>query len=236
MTQTPAGWYDDGSGRLRYWDGAAWTAHFADTYVAPAASPPQTFQPAQPSSSDCNGPEASATLGAEPARGAYAPTAGDDPFAVRPGSTAYARSGAPDAKGPRKRLPGWGIALIVVGTLLIVGIFALAVFAALRFADAVDDPAGDFGDIGSTAAIYTVYWELGDAYRDDSCAALNEIATQNYFESIAIDSTTCEGASVVDEDETGFYGEVADVLVDGDIAALSATESYYFDSSEYTSS
>ncbi|WP_374009876.1 DUF2510 domain-containing protein [Leifsonia sp. LS-T14] len=27
---TPAGWYDDGSGRLRWWDGTQWTDHFAD--------------------------------------------------------------------------------------------------------------------------------------------------------------------------------------------------------------
>lgn len=26
---TPAGWYDDGSGNLRYWDGSAWTEHTA---------------------------------------------------------------------------------------------------------------------------------------------------------------------------------------------------------------
>ena len=26
---TPAGWYDDGSGRLRWWDGQQWTEHFA---------------------------------------------------------------------------------------------------------------------------------------------------------------------------------------------------------------
>ena len=26
---TPAGWYDDGSGRQRWWDGQQWTEHFA---------------------------------------------------------------------------------------------------------------------------------------------------------------------------------------------------------------
>jgi|GEM_PF-2046553 len=28
---TPAGWYDDGSGRQRWWDGMQWTEHFAPT-------------------------------------------------------------------------------------------------------------------------------------------------------------------------------------------------------------
>lgn len=31
---TPAGWYDDGSGRQRYWDGETWTEYFADSYTA----------------------------------------------------------------------------------------------------------------------------------------------------------------------------------------------------------
>jgi len=26
----PAGWYDDGSGKQRWWDGTGWTEHFAD--------------------------------------------------------------------------------------------------------------------------------------------------------------------------------------------------------------
>ena len=34
-TQIPAGWYDDGSGRQRYWDGTQWTEHLAP--LAPPA-------------------------------------------------------------------------------------------------------------------------------------------------------------------------------------------------------
>lgn len=34
---TPAGWYDDGSGRQRWWDGMQWTEHFAPVAEAPAA-------------------------------------------------------------------------------------------------------------------------------------------------------------------------------------------------------
>lgn len=35
MSNAPAGWYDDGSGRQRWWDGNAWT----DAYAAPQAAP-----------------------------------------------------------------------------------------------------------------------------------------------------------------------------------------------------
>ncbi|MEV4775292.1 DUF2510 domain-containing protein [Microbacterium sp. LWH12-1.2] len=34
---TPAGWYDDGSGRQRWWDGQQWTEHFAPEAAAPEA-------------------------------------------------------------------------------------------------------------------------------------------------------------------------------------------------------
>jgi hypothetical protein len=44
MTQIPAGWYPDPApqtlpGRLRYWDGAAWTEHVSDAGVT-GSDPP----------------------------------------------------------------------------------------------------------------------------------------------------------------------------------------------------
>lgn len=36
---TPAGWYDDGSGRQRWWDGQNWSEHYADSTPDPFASP-----------------------------------------------------------------------------------------------------------------------------------------------------------------------------------------------------
>ncbi|MDH5132875.1 MULTISPECIES: DUF2510 domain-containing protein [unclassified Microbacterium] len=30
MAQVAPGWYDDGSGRQRWWDGSTWTDHYAD--------------------------------------------------------------------------------------------------------------------------------------------------------------------------------------------------------------
>jgi hypothetical protein len=43
---TPAGWYDDGSGQKRWWDGSGWTTHVATPPApAPAASEPAPFAP-----------------------------------------------------------------------------------------------------------------------------------------------------------------------------------------------
>jgi hypothetical protein len=41
MTTTPPGWYDDGHGAMRWWDGTRWTEHVAaqDAPPAPAADP-----------------------------------------------------------------------------------------------------------------------------------------------------------------------------------------------------
>jgi hypothetical protein len=48
--QTPAGWYADpsGSGQQRYWDGSAWTEHYAPGAGGQAPQPAYAAAPAQP--------------------------------------------------------------------------------------------------------------------------------------------------------------------------------------------
>ena len=46
MSEKPAGWYDDGSGSLRYFDGATWTEHVAGHPAQPA--PPSALRKGMP--------------------------------------------------------------------------------------------------------------------------------------------------------------------------------------------
>lgn len=55
---TPAGWYDDGSGRQRWWDGQQWTEHFAPEAAAPAEE--EAAVPAAPAAGEAPAEEAPA--------------------------------------------------------------------------------------------------------------------------------------------------------------------------------
>ncbi|WP_061964350.1 DUF2510 domain-containing protein [Demequina aurantiaca] len=277
MPEIPANWYDDGSGRLRYWDGQAWTEHFADTYVPPApaappagqappaqqaqhyqqaplaeqavdaqqASPPaQGFGPAQPSAAATPQSYAPQSWADAPGTHEHAgPTYADgqvgaysDPFAMPPRQDAHHAA----ASAPRKKLPGWGLALIIVGVLavigVIVGVIVLIVVAVRGAADLNDSVFDDFEDPYAAALPYeleSVYWELDAAYREDSCPALMAVTTPNYFESLGLDPTSCVDVFNLDEEETGFEGtpESGDIL--GSHATLTAYETYALDGEFY---
>ncbi|UNK71992.1 DUF2510 domain-containing protein [Microbacterium sp. H1-D42] len=89
---TPAGWYDDGSGRQRWWDGEQWTEHFA----------PESGQQ-QPTTPDADAgafdPDATVLredIQAAPAQ-ADAPTADENPTPAYPPSDYTAPGYAPPA-------------------------------------------------------------------------------------------------------------------------------------------
>ncbi|MFK4761578.1 DUF2510 domain-containing protein [Microbacterium sp. ZW T5_45] len=65
---TPAGWYDDGSGRLRWWDGEVWTEHFAPKESDAEPSEGPDSEPTGGTDADPNGDsEARASDGADAA-------------------------------------------------------------------------------------------------------------------------------------------------------------------------
>ncbi|WP_245958740.1 DUF2510 domain-containing protein [Microbacterium bovistercoris] len=117
----PAGWYDDGSGRQRWWDGAQWTAHFAPVDAAPVPA----FEP--PYIADAGAGDQWSLSGTDPAASGYAGT---------PQTVTY--TAAPVGPAPRRpSVPGWiGFGLSIAGLALacippVVGVGLLVLLAAI---------------------------------------------------------------------------------------------------------
>ncbi|MCS3443561.1 DUF2510 domain-containing protein [Microbacterium phyllosphaerae] len=74
---TPAGWYDDGSGRQRWWDGTQWTEHFAP--IAEPAAPETPVDAEAPAATvEASGGESADVAGEAPTdSSADAPVTGD---------------------------------------------------------------------------------------------------------------------------------------------------------------
>jgi len=123
--QTPAGWYDDGRGQLRWYDGTAWTEHvhpLPTPEPAPAATQPAAAQPAaaQPAAA---APAAAAPAAAAPAAQA-APAAAAGTAIGQPGS--HTQGDPWEAPTPIYRKPWFLIAAVIVVLAVLGGIYALS--------------------------------------------------------------------------------------------------------------
>ena len=161
MTSMPPGWYDDGRGALRWWDGTQWTEHVATPDPEPAPGSP-AVEPID----EIIPPE----LQEHPDDGASA--------AGYPGATG---SGAFVAATEPAKSKLW-ILWVVLGVVLLGIVVAVAVLIPLLFlslarggAAETTEPKGD----AQIAAVEAV--ELYDeAWREVDCDAFEESTTQPF--------------------------------------------------------
>ena len=103
MSTTPAGWYDDGSGRQRWWDGQQWTEHFAPETAAAAEAESVSDAPVAPEGTEAlTGVEtpATETPAVDEAPTADAPEApSTDDTLVRPSAEAPTAATTPLGSG-----------------------------------------------------------------------------------------------------------------------------------------
>lgn len=244
MTTTPPGWYDDGHGALRWWDGTQWTEHVAqpDPESSPAPTEAEIVaeqlgfgqqQPVGAAGSGAAQVEAGTTPGQPEAYGQPAYPAAQQYPPAGPGYPQDAYPGAPAGGGftaatePRKsRL--W-IVWVVLGVVLLGIVIAAAVVIPLLFlsASSSSSQAGGAQSDDERAAVATV--ELYDeAWQDGDCETFTASTTETFrTESGFTDCVTFEEDSDrFDENFEDYEVTITDVETQGDEIAVTTNETF----------
>jgi len=208
----PPGWYPDGRGGQRYWDGGRWLE-------APPAGPPPAGPPPV-------GP----------------PTSGPPPSGAGPGPRSWADAAYTPPPGPpprKSRAALWAV-LGVVGVLLVAALVTTLVLvtgddggdeqaddATSQSAQPEDDPTPDDPDTtepteepeGDPAETVQAFI---DAALDGDCAALEDLVTDDFLD----ESGDCSSADFDTSELEGVELEVGDTEVDGDTATVQLVSTY----------
>ncbi len=207
---TPAGWYDDGTGQLRYWDGQGWTQHVALAGGQPPVSAASEQAPAAAVAalgSEHTGTGGFAEPGVDVYGGQHAAVYATSPVALAPG-----------APLKTSRLGLW-VTLGLVGVLVLVGGAIAAIVLVARAATVTPED--------QLAA-------LVQTWRAEDCPA--EYALMHPY--ITEGMTTAEYCDGVDyewfAEMEGWDYTVVDSEVDGATAYVTTTESYTWEGDPYT--
>ncbi|MET0781643.1 MAG: DUF2510 domain-containing protein [Microbacterium sp.] len=246
MALTPPGWYDDGRGELRWWDGAQWTEHVQtpdpepaidepvaqvadesaepretiDTLFAPAAAPAPTLESA---ATDAGTPAPAATADVAP-EGGYPPSAPPGyPGGFEGGA---APSGAFIAATEPKKSKLW-ILWVVLGVVLLGIVILAAVLIPILiglFGSAANSGASGEDESAAVAAV-----ELYDeAWASADCEKFVESTTESFRETIQLsDCSAFEEASRGFTESVDEYTLVVTSVESGeDQITVETTESY----------
>lgn len=198
MTSMPPGWYDDGRGALRWWDGAQWTEHVA----VPDAEGAE--------------PEEGGVEDLPPELAEFAEDAPDD-----------AGSGAFGAATDGKRSKLW-VVWAVLGVVLLGIVVAIAVIVPLLFLNhATRTPSVAPESADEQAAVAAVE-QYNDAWLDGDCDDYTEATAPALRESQSItDCAAFEEASGFFADSVDNYSvTITAIERDGDAITVSTRDSY----------
>jgi hypothetical protein len=234
MTSMPPGWYDDGHGALRWWDGARWTEHVATPDPEPAAAaseqiadqptdvlPPELAELQQDADTV---PYADGSV--QPPEGAYP---GGYPGGF-PGGTAPAGAFVSATEPKKSKL--W-IVWVVLGVVLLGIVIAAAVLIPLLFLTAnAGGGSGGSADADEAAAIAAV--ELYDqAWSEVDCDKFITATTEDFRAMIGLEDCAAfePEATAFSESVENYVVTVTDVEREGDTITVSTTETFgsFFD-------
>ncbi|GAA2995515.1 DUF2510 domain-containing protein [Microbacterium aurantiacum] len=217
MTATPPGWYDDGHGALRWWDGTQWTTHVAapDAEGAPDGATPPAPDDATPAAAD--------------ATDASLQTVGFDPQpvdgAAPPEGYNGEGGGFSAATQPKSKL--W-ILWLVLGVVMLGVVIAAAVLIPLLLVNAATSGgSGGSGGGGAPAgddeqAAVEVVMDYDDAWQNADCDLFLASTTESFrtagglVDCETFEATASEFSASVEDyriEVTSIEGDAEQILV-----------------------
>ncbi|WP_194398827.1 DUF2510 domain-containing protein [Microbacterium ureisolvens] len=252
---TPPGWYDDGHGALRWWDGTQWTEHVAqpDPEPSPAPTeaeivagfgfeqnaPEETGHPddavhgASASPAGAYGAQPAGAYGAQPA-GAYGaqPEVPSQPahLAAQQYASAQQGAGAPAGGGftaatEPRRSKLW-ILWVVLGVVLLGIVIAAAVVIPLLFLSATT--GGSAAQTDDERAAVAAVEGYDDAWQNGDCDALGAATTEEFRTDQGL--TECSAfedqAAAFSAGVEDYTVQVADIETIGDVIVVRTNETF----------
>ncbi len=219
MTTTPPGWYDDGHGALRWWDGTQWTEHVAepDEHSSPAPTEAEIVASELGSGEGAPVAPAAAPAAAHTPYGAPQPAATGQPSYAQPysssaegyapGSSAGAPAGGGFAAATEPRKSRLWIVWVVLGVVLLGIVIAAAVVIPLLFLSATS--AGGVAHSDDERAAVATVGLYDEAWQEGDCDKLEAATTEGFRADQGM--TDC---AVFHDQAAGFSASVDDYEVD----------------------
>lgn len=235
MATTSPGWYDDGHGAMRWWDGAQWTEHVAapDPETAGADAPTEAeIVAANEAAAAEVDPAVALGVGVPPAGAApaYPPYGSEQPPAAYPGGYpgGDAAAGAFTAATEPRKSKLW-ILWVVLGVVMLGIVIAAAIVIPLLFLNLASGGGGGTDPQGADQEAAVAAVQLyDDAWQNSDCDAYEGSTTEDFRVSSQLDD--CESftsaATEFSASVENYVVNVTDIEAEGDSIVVSTTETY----------